>query len=160
MAVAMVQSIIGLKVSQENQATQEPTDYQVCPATKVSRESTANQETTGFRDSRDFRATLAPEVFRATKDSKDYQASPVRQALRDVQEIVVLQVVPPGPEATSSPGTARRREFRNVPEALIRSGLAILSSTFSGMRKPTAKTWEAPEAACGDSARCRSCSAA
>ncbi|KAH7984357.1 hypothetical protein HPB52_019746 [Rhipicephalus sanguineus] len=72
---------------------------------------------------------------------KDYQASPVRQALRDVQEIVVLQVVPPGPEATSSPGTARRREFRNVPEALIRSGLAILSSTFSGMRKPTAKTW-------------------
>ncbi|KAH8034122.1 hypothetical protein HPB51_020139 [Rhipicephalus microplus] len=73
----------------------------------------------------------------------DYQASPESQALRDVQEIVVLRVVLPGPEGTSSPGTAKLREFRNVPEELTRSGLAILSSIFLGMRKPMAKTWRA-----------------
>lgn len=160
MAAATPRSITGRKVSQESQATLEPTVCQVFPATKASQDPTANQETTGFRDSRDFRATLGPEAFRVTRDSKDYQASPDSQALRDVQEIVVLRVVLPGPEGTSSPGTAKLREFRNVPEELTHSGLAILSSIFLGMRKPMAKTWEAPEAACADSARCRSCSAA
>lgn len=149
-----------LEVSKETQASQEPTDCQAFPATKASRESTANRETMGFRDSRDFQATPAPEVSPATKDSKGCQGSPVSQAHRDVQEIVVLRVVPPGPEATSSPGTVKLHEFRNAPGAPIRSGLAILSFTYSAMRKPTAKTWEVPEAACGDSARCHSCSAA
>lgn len=160
MAAATLRSILGLKASRETQATQVPTDCRACPATKAFRESTANQESSGLRDSRDLRATPVPEVFRETKDSKGCQASPASQAHRDVREIVVLQVVPPDPEATSSPGTVKRREFPNVPEALTRSGPATLFSIFLGMRRPTARIWEAPEAVCGDSARCRSCSAA